>query len=437
MTMTSEEIIRLSASEMARRIAAGDLTSEAVTRACLDRIEARDGALKAWVHLDPDDALAQARTRDKEARDGETPRGPLHGVPVGIKDIIDTAGLPTEKGSPIWRDHQPVADAVCVSQLRRAGAVILGKTATTEFAALAPAATANPHNPEHTPGGSSSGSAAGVADFHVPLALGTQTMGSIIRPAAFCGVVGYKPSFGTVPRSGVFELCDHLDTIGLLARTPNDLPVALAALTGTPTATFEAPNDAPPRIAVIKSPAWDEADPPTKALLHAAAKTLKDAGATVTEIEAPDVLHQAMDAHWAVAVYEISRALSWEWDTHRDEISPKMRGLIEEGLTVPRERYLRALETAQMARDWSREAFGAIDVLLTPSAPGEAPHGLQSTGSPAFNRLWTLLHLPCATLPAGTGPEGLPLGVQLVGAQRQDAELIASACWVAARLEQA
>jgi amidase len=411
----------LSATEAARRIERGELTSEALVSECLQRIAERDEALRAWAFVDRNYALAQARALDRGPR-----RGPLHGIPFGIKDVIDTAGLPTEYNSPIYRGHQPKADAACVMLLKQAGAVILGKTATTEFANNHPAATGNPHNPAHTPGGSSSGSAAAVADFMVPASLGTQTGGSVIRPAAYCGVAAIKPSFGAINRAGLKMVAESLDTIGVFARTAEDLSLSLSGICGFPIA--KAP-EAKPRIGLCRTPRWSLADAATQANLEAAAKRLAGAGAKVKDFEMPPGSDQLFDRHKVVMGYETARALAWEYLTHPDKISATLKPRLDEGWKVTRADYDAMRETARRCRRALADAMREFDFLLTPSAPSEAPASLASTGDPVFNRAWTLLGVPCVTLPHGRGSNGLPLGVQLVGRYGEDSALLGWAGW--------
>ena len=418
----------MSALDAARAIQAGRLTSEALVVACLERIAARDGELAAWVHVAAEAALAQARALDRQPA-----RGPLHGVPVGIKDIIDTADMPTEHGSPIYRGNRPRADAASVALLRQAGCVILGKTATAEFANLHPPATRNPRNPAHTPGGSSSGSAAAVADRMVPLAIGTQTGGSMIRPAAFCGVVGLKPSFGSINRAGVKPVSDSLDTLGLFASTVEDAALALSLLSGRRAPDFPA-KVAAPRIGFARTSRWKDADDAVHAALESAASRLASAGAAVTEATLPPAAEALFDAQGLIMNFEAARALAWERANHREEISATLLKRLDEGWAVSRERYDNARQTARDGRRQFADLMRGYDLLLTPSARGEAPEGLATTGDALFNRVWTLLGVPCVTLPWGSGPQGLPLGVQLVSAIEQDSTLLAHAQWAARAL---
>ncbi len=397
------------------------MKSEALVTACLERIAKREPEVHAWAYVDPERALAEARERDREA-----PRSPLHGVPVGIKDVIDTADMPTEYNSPIYRGHRPKTDAACVALLRRAGCVILGKTATTEFANNHPAATRNPHNLQHTPGGSSSGSAAAVADGMVPLALGTQTGGSVIRPAAYCGVAACKPSFGSINRAGLKFVSESLDTIGMFGRDIAGLILAQHVLTGR---TLPEPQPGKPRVGLCRTPRWRDADHATQANLERAAHTLAQAGARVSDVELPAGSQALFDRHAAVMGFESARALAWEYTSFPGEISASLRPRLEAGWRVKREEYDEVRGIARVCRARLSEMLRDHDFLLTPSAPGAAPASLASTGDPVFNRAWTLFGVPCVTLPFGAAPNGLPLGVQLVGAFDGDMRLLAWAQW--------
>jgi amidase len=417
---------RLTASEAVAQLTAGTLTAEALTRACLE--EARAGAeIKAWAWLDPEQAIVQARAIDRAGR-----QGPLAGVPVGIKDIIDTVDMPTGHGSPIYPRHRPFADAACVALIRAAWGVILGKTVTTEFANRHPGPTVHPHNAEHTPGGSSSGSAAAVADFQVPLALGTQTGGSVIRPAAFCGVVGYKPSFGEFSRVGVKMQCHNLDTLGIICRSLDDVALLRGVLLAQQPHRVDR-GSAAPRVGFCRTPAWEHADRDTHALLQRTAEVLAAAGAKVREIApAPaDIL----DHHRRIFEFEAARNYAYEYEMHREKLSPALReGLLAPGRALPLTAYIEAIETAEAFRRNLDDIFTEVDVLLAPSAPGEAPRGLDSTGDARFNAIWTLAWTPCVTLPAGNGRSGLPLGIQLIGKRFRDEALLDAAAWVEARL---
>jgi amidase len=419
---------RLSAAEAVTALGSGALTAEALTRACLDRAaERRD--VKAWIWLDPEQALAQAREADRAGRPGL-----LAGLPIGVKDIIDTADMPTGHGSPIYRGNRPFADAACVALLRMAGGTIIGKTVTTEFANRFPGATVNPHNPAYTPGGSSSGSAAAVADFQVPAALGTQTGGSVIRPAAFCGVIGYKPSFGEFSRSGIKLQCHNLDTLGIICRSLDDLPLLRAALVAGPPHKIDRSGSAP-RIGICRTPAWDAAEPATKALIERSAALLAAAGARITEVGFAPPFAGVLEHHRRIFNFEAARNYAFEYEEHHDLVSQVLRDtVLAPGRALPLAAYVEAIETAEAFRRHLDDIFADVDVLLTPSAAGEAPLGLGSTGDPSFNSIWTLAWTPCLTLPCGAGPQGLPLGVQLIGPRFGDEALFDAAAWVEARL---
>ncbi len=413
----------LSATEAARSIRDGKLRAESLILACLDRIAAREPTVRAFAAFD---AAAAARAA------AATRPGPLQGLPIGVKDVLDTADMPTEYGSPIWRGWRPRADAAAVALARQAGAVVIGKTVTTEFANRHPGPTTNPHNPAHTPGGSSSGSAAGVAAGFFPLAFGTQTAGSVIRPAAFCGVVGYKPSFGMINRSGLKILAESLDTIGVLARSVADCALFAGAVAGRDLGDPD--RRTTPRIGICRSPVWEVAAPETRALLERAATAVGRAGAVVAARELPDYYRRLLDAHPIVMHAESAAALSWELNNARDRISGELLERLEAGLRQPPSALDDAREVFRRTQAGFAEALSGLDILLTPAAPGEAPAGRAWTGDPAFNFIWTSLGVPCVTVPAGTGPSGLPLGIQIVGRRGEDGATLAAAQWVAAAL---
>ena len=422
--MTRFDPSQLRAAEAARRIARGELTSEALVTACLERIAAREDQVQAWASLDPDLALAQARACDRDVA-----RSALHGVPLGIKDVIDAAGLPTECNSPIYRGYRPRADAACVAQLRRAGCVILGKTATAEFANIHPPGTRNPHNPARTPGGSSSGSAAAVADYMVPLALGTQTGGSVIRPAAYCGVIGFKPTLHSINRAGLKFVAESLDTIGLFARHVEDVALALHILSGRALPESPSPRERKPSIGLFRTPRWHEADAAAQASVEGAATTLAQRGAAVSVLEAPASFAALDEAQVRIMNYEAARALTWEHTHHAAQLSDALRRRIEEGWSISRAAYDAAQQAARLGRREMADRMREFDFLLTPAATGEAPATLRSTGTSTFNRAWTLLGLPCIALPFGAGQNGLPLGVQMVGPCDEDEALLGWANW--------
>lgn len=415
----------LGAAEAVALLARREISSEELTRACLERISAREGEVQAWQYLDPQAALAQARSAQANA-------ATLHGLPVGVKDIIDTADMPTEYGCQVYQGHRPKADAACVEALRRAGAVILGKTVTTQLAYFTPGKTRNPHNPKHTPGGSSSGSAAAVADFMVPVALGTQTAGSVIRPASFCGVIGYKATFGEFPMAGVKPLAPSLDTLGVFARALGDLPLLCEAIGGH---KRTAPIlRTPPRIGLCRTEQWPLASADAQAVLLKSAEQLRKAGAKVDEVDLGDSFRGLFDAQKQVMAVEMARSLARERTSHPEALGPELHRLFSEADACPAESYRSALPQAEDCRRRLIPVFEKFHALLTPSAPGEAPAGLGATGDPAFNRIWTLLHLPCISLPVGRGQQGLPIGIQLVGEAGGDARLFVVAAWVSSHL---
>ena len=405
----------LTATEAATRIASGAVTSEALVADCLARIEARDGRWGAWRFVDPDQALTQARSRDAS---GES-SGPLHGVPVGVKDVLDTFDMPTEYGSVIYRGHRPAADSACVAALRAAGAIVLGKTATTEFASPVPAGVRNPRDAARTPGVSSSGSAAAVADFMAPLANGTQTGGSVILPAAFCGVVGYKASLDGLDRGGIRALKPTLDTLGFFARSVADIALVHGVLTGV-----RASASRPP-VGVCRTAAWEEAEPCAREAVEDAAAALAAAGYDVADAELPFSFDAVERAFRVISNYEGKRALAREFRERMDTMNHWLRATGESAWTDVE--YEGALAVADAARTAMGEVYERFPVLLTPSAAGEAPADLESVSVSSFNRIWTLMHGPAVTLPTARGPAGMPVGVQLVARQGDDAALIARA----------
>jgi Asp-tRNA(Asn)/Glu-tRNA(Gln) amidotransferase A subunit family amidase len=427
--MKAQGLNALSATRIASRIAAGAITAEQVVDDCLARIAAREPSIHAFAHVDPALAMSQARALDR----GPV-RGALHGVPIGIKDVIDTADQPTQMGSPIYRGHRPAWDAASVALLRAAGAVILGKTVTCEFAGMTAGPTVNPHNPAHTPGGSSSGSGAAVADFMVPAALGTQTGGSVLRPAAYCGVIGYKPTFGAFNRAGLKFAAESLDTIGLLARTIDDIALITAVLRGD---RLDAPPaiGAPPKIGLCRTPLWDTAQPETKHAVEDAAARLAGAGAQLRDVALPDDFSGLkVAARETINNYERSKSMAAEWASHRDQISDKLRRCIALGMEMPHQDYQAAIALGESCRARLSAVFEGVDVLLAPCVKGEAPVGLESTGDPGFQAIWTILHLPTMSLPTHRGPNGLPVGIQLIARRHDDQRLFACAKWVWERL---
>lgn len=434
----AERAAILTAREAAQRIAEGELTSAELVAACLARSAEEEERVQAWAFLDRDKAMAEAEERDRRRKRG-LPLGALHGVPVGIKDIIDVKGMPTENGTPVDAGKRPFVDATVIHRLRAAGAVILGKTVTTELAYYHPGKTRNPHDPARTPGGSSSGSAAAVAAGMVPLALGSQTNGSIIRPASYCGVFGFKPSFGAIPRTGMLRLAPSLDHVGLFARTIEDAALAellmgpdgedadVLETPGPLTGTAMAEPPVAPSLAFVRSLFWQRAEAETQAAFGELTGAL---GEHIKEIELPELF--ARGAGWlgGVMAAEMARHLGQYADDAPEQTSEAFRELIAHGRSINAPDYLAARDMRQVLRDALGPVFQRFDVIVTPAVAGEAPTGLESTGDPVFCSFWTFCGLPAISLPLMTGPNGLPLGVQLVGQYGQDARLLRTARWL-------
>jgi Asp-tRNA(Asn)/Glu-tRNA(Gln) amidotransferase A subunit family amidase len=437
----------LSATEAAGLIRDGAISAVQLVEACLARVREADAQVQAWAFLDADYAREQARVAD-EWRLGGRAIGPLHGVPVGIKDIIDTADMPTENGSVLHAGRTPSRDATVVAMLRGAGAVIMGKTVTTEFANRAPGKTRNPHNPAHTPGGSSSGSAAAVASGMAPLALGSQTGGSTIRPASFCGVYGFKPTHGLIPRDGMFRLSRTLDHVGLFARTIEDVALLLEQLAGyderdpdsrprpripyRDLAAEEPPL--PPMFALVKTARWDQVHADAK---EAFAELAAHLGDRLEEVDLSDAADEALEWHRAIMDAEMAVNLEREWEQGRARLSESLRARLERGREVRAADYLHALAGIPALNESFGELFSQrYDAILTPAAAGTAPEGLGSTGDPAFCMLWTLCGMPAMSVPLMQGANGLPLGLQLVGPRHGDARLLRTARWLVARVRE-
>ena len=440
--MGQKDLHLLGAGDAAQMIREGAVTSIELVQACLERVREVDGQVQAWTFLDPEYALSQARAAD-EARTSGRPIGALHGVPVGLKDIIDTADMPTENGSVLHAGRRPSSDASVVSRLRAAGAVIMGKTVTTEFATRTPGKTRNPHNSGHTPGGSSSGSAAAVAAAMVPLALGSQTTGSTVRPASYCGVYGLKPTHGLIPRHGMFQLSRTLDHVGLFARSVEDVAILLEVL-----ASHDArdPDSRPraripyraiavaepprvPRLAFVKTSMWDQVDADARGAFSELVQRLGD---RVEALELGTPADGILAWQRAIGGAEIAINLRREWEHGRDKLSAALRARIEHGRGVLALDYLEALARVPRLVASLTELFDQrYDAILTPAAFGTAPKGLESTGDPAFCALWTLCGMPALNVPLMRGANGLPLGAQLVGARDQDAQLLRTARWLA------
>jgi Asp-tRNA(Asn)/Glu-tRNA(Gln) amidotransferase A subunit family amidase len=429
--MPNAEPHRLAATVLVRLIADGELTAEAVVRSCLERIAEREPVVRAWSYLATGAALTKARELDKAGK-----RTLLNGVPFGLKDIFDTADMPTGYGSPIYAGWRPANDASAAALPRAAGGILLGKTVTTEFANAHPGPTTNPHDPGFSPGGSSSGSAAAVADFMIPLAIGTQTGGSVIRPAAYCGVVGFKPSFGLFPPAGMRINTEAFDTVGVMARSVGDIALFRAAMMAIPYTPPAMPETAP-RFGLCRAPHWDEAQPEGRAVLEAAADHLAAVGAAIHETELPRECAEGDENQHTLGSFEGLRNHMPELYRHEALLSARLRGgKIAPGRELSLEAFRNACRRAERARAAAREWASGFDAILTLPAPGQAPRGLASTGSAVFNALWTQLYMPCLTLPAGHGPNGLPVGVQLVGRRHDDARLLGVGLWVEHRLGQ-
>ena len=427
--MTIDAPHRLGALEAARAIADGTLTSEALTEACLAQIRERDDAVGAWESVDAERALSEARARDKEDA-----RSLLHGIPFGVKDIIDAEGYPTRMGSPIYADAGPaLADAACVALARDAGMVPLGKTVTTEFALRTAGKTRNPLRLSHSPGGSSSGSAAAVADFQAPVAIGTQTGGSVIRPASFCGVVGFKPSFGRIPRAGVKSVSESLDTVGVLARNVADAAAFAAVMEGA-APLHRVDRIDRPRFAFARTTAWDRLSPAAHKAGREAIERARKAGASVIEVEPPPAFREALDAQDAIQQYEACRGLAFELRMREDQVSLGLRDYVSAGKDMPREQYDRARNVQASCRAALWAFFSEFAAVITPSAPGEAPANPSDTGSPVANRIWTMTGAPVVGVPGMLGPDGMPIGMQVIGAPGRAAETLAHAGWLSSAL---
>jgi Asp-tRNA(Asn)/Glu-tRNA(Gln) amidotransferase A subunit family amidase len=414
----------LSASDAALALAQGKIKAEHLVLACLDRIGQRERTIKAWVSLGKENAIVRARQLDRGASTGL-----LHGLPIGVKDLFDTYDLPTAYGSPIYRDHQPATDAVSIALMRKAGGIILGKTVTTEFATFKSGPTANPHNTAHTPGGSSSGSAAAVADFMVPLATGTQTAASIIRPASFCGVVGYKPSYGKVSIAGVKSLSISMDTLGCFGRTVSDVALGVAAMSGDHSLASIDTLHHKPRIALANTVHWPLAQKETitaMAMARFAANTISHHG--ITEASLPAIFDGLADAQSRIMTSEMSRSLLFERVHYPKLLGTKIAAQLKDGAAIPYETYTADLIYVAQARQAMDQFFtDYADIIITPSAIGEAPATKSHTGDPIFCRSWSVLGYPCININVSTGPNHMPVGVQLVAGLGRDRLLLSTA----------
>ncbi len=412
-----------------RYIQEGQASCVEVAQSFIARIQAREAIVGAFESFDEEQVLQTARRLDDRPD-----AGPLRGGPIGVKDIIDMQGHPAAWGSPIYRGRMPHGDASCVALCRAAGGNLFGKTVTTEFAYFSPGRTVNPHHPEHTPGGSSMGSAAAVADGMLPFAFGTQTAASVTRPAAYCGVIGYKASWGSFDLQGVCGLARSLDTLGFICRELDDIPLVRSVLCGDRADLAPRKESDGPRVGFVKTPHWALADEPTRSLLTRAADSLAALTSTA-EVELPSGFDELADCHHGIMSFEAAQARAHEYHAHADRLSPPFRELIEAGQAMTHDAYRNLRTRAAEAMNRLSTLFDRYDVLLAPSAPGEAPAGLTSTGNPIFSRMWTLLRVPSVTLPAGRGPAGMPLGIQLIGRLDEDHALLRDAQWIQAALD--
>lgn len=430
--MTSfKNLANLSATQAAKALAQREIKAEDLLNDCLNQIGIREPEVHAWVSFAKIHAQTQARELDRGPI-----QGILHGLPIGVKDLFDTHDLPTNYGSPIYGNNHPVCDAVSVSLMREAGAIVLGKTVTTEFASFKPGPTRNPRNLDHTPGGSSSGSAAAVADCMVPLATGSQTAASIIRPASYCGVVGYKPSYGKISIGGVKSLSVSLDTLGVFGRTVSDVALGVAAMSADHDLMNIAPLESKIRIGICKTDDFAHAQPETAAALSLAGFAAKGfAKGGVGEIALPMDCAKLSETQTTIMLFEMAKSFTFEKLNHFDQISPTLKAIIERGDAISYDHYHAALLKAKLARATIKQLFAdQVDILIAPSAPGEAPKTLEQTGDPIFSRGWTLLGLPCINLTVTTGPNGLPVGVTLVAGPGQDRLLLSAASALAQQL---
>lgn len=441
----ADELSELGIRAAAEGIAAGRITSEELTRACLARIDRFDGEIEAWAYLDPEHALAQARDADDQHRRG-LEHGPLHGVPLGIKDIFDTKDMPTEDGTVLHAGRTPAHDAACVANLRSAGAVLMGKTVTAELATSTDSPkTRNPHNRERSPGGSSSGSAAAVASYMVPGATGTQTAGSVIRPAAFCGVYGYKPSFGLISRHRVLGISRTLDTVGAFARSLGDVALLAECMMAYDDRDPDMVNRAkpsvaaasdetpplPPRLAFVRTHVWDQADSECQ---EALAELKSALGERVSDVDLGPNFAASYEAFQTICAVESAASLVREYDSGKDKLTPSVAALIEEGRSIAAVDYVEAKNRRADLDLLLDELFSDYDAVLTPAAPGAAP-GLESTGNSAFNRPWSLMGVPALNMPLLQSESGMPIGVQLVGARYHDVRLMRTAGWLLNELD--
>jgi Asp-tRNA(Asn)/Glu-tRNA(Gln) amidotransferase A subunit family amidase len=423
--MTAKPLYSLTATEARDLIKGRSIDAEDLVKSCLWRIESREPNVAAWAYLNADDATSTARAQDRSHVSG----GLLQGIPVAFKDVINTSDCPTSYGSHLYRRHQPAEDAVCVAMSRAAGGIVLGKTVSTEFAYLYPGITSHPDNRQHSPGGSSSGSAAAVADYMVPLAVGTQTIGSLIRPAAYCGIYALKPTFGAFNYAGALHLSESLDTLGCMARSLSDIALFRSALIGIEHRPI--PESAKvPRIAVYRSSCWNQAEPQARHVIEQVAEDLARAGATITDFDFSDDLQVCLNETTAVLKFEAARVLGTLRDDQPAGVSGAVRQLVDDGRAITLDAYKDAQRGLARMRDRLGDALAKVDAVLSLPAPGEAPLGLSSTGPGLFNFLWTAAHVPAMTMPVTRGEKGLPLGIQLAAGWHEDDKLLATADWV-------
>jgi Asp-tRNA(Asn)/Glu-tRNA(Gln) amidotransferase A subunit family amidase len=434
-------LIEMSAAASAAAIQAGELTSEELVKAYIDQINAHEATVEAWAHFDADYALTQARNADGLRRSGKQ-TGPLHGIPIGVKDIFDTHDMPTEDGTIIHKGRTPTDDASSVEQLRQVGAIIMGKTVTTEMAVFSPGKTKNPHNPAHTPGGSSSGSAAAVASNMVPLAVGTQTNGSIIRPASYCGVVGYKPSYGLISRNRVLLQSLNFDHVGVFARDVTDAALIAEQMMAYDhrdpsmqvrmppkllTTIAEGPLVAP-KLAFVKTPAWNtHADDDVK---DGFTEIVDFMGDSIEELDLTHLLEEVPQWHKIIMEVDIAKNFNRDYKQHKDQFSEMLREIIERGRNTRAIEYNHAVDHIAALNTAMDEIMVEYDAILTPATTGEAPLGLESTGNPIFCTPWSFCGMPAVTLPLMQGSNNLPLGVQLTSAKGDDARLLRTADWL-------
>ncbi|HYA20605.1 MAG TPA: amidase [Burkholderiales bacterium] len=429
------QLIQLSAAAAAQAIGKGELSSVELVTACLERIRQMEGTIGAWAFIDPDHALQQARRADDARRKGKV-AGPLQGVPIGVKDIFDTRGIPTELGSPLYKGNVPQAAARVVEKIELAGGFVMGKTVTAEFAFLSPGKTRNPWKLAHTPGGSSSGSAAGVAAGFVPAALGTQTNGSVIRPAAFCGIVGFKPSRGTISNHGTLDYSPTLDQTGVFTRSVRDAAWVTSCISEVqnPISRQISTFDKKLKLAAVRSPVWIRAEEAQRSIFTDNLKKLRESGAEVVETELPAAFTQAHPCLRRIMAYEAAQFFRELQMRGREKISAVLNAFLDEGAGIPDSAYQDALHFREQLQQDLRAFFKVFDAIITPPANGEAPATLESTGDPAFCTIWTLCGVPAVTIPTGLGPQRLPLGLQIVGAYQDDDKLLAIANWCEERL---